>query len=464
MSYNEKYFDIYINMYKKARNLEKENRTDEALKIYLEILKKYSPIGTAYYERPAIILEKKKKYKEALEVCESAIQAINSNRFNADPIKFEKRIERLNRKINISSQPKTNKIKKQSKKNEVSQYRNNSIQHDNVELPNWYICVSFGKSTSPNYSKAVYMAKMAPKYLYDEVDSKPIHQAFFSADPNEYLAFIALYELVKDWKSSFVIINGNIVDRKIIGKLNYCYGDKCRSGNPRFCYGASDFTDNPFGCHRAQMHAYNDPWYSYGQIDNNGIFHVNKEIIKHEFIERVKPYRMCPSLNLDDILSNIEKLPNTINPRTDKNWQYRTYLRNGLQVQGVEPKDFGLVGKIEISLDDILNKSTDSDSQNKNSGCNYTQNENVSYIATNNKDTPPQNKGKLIRFILGTIFSLLIFPLLMIIPVLLIDNALLGTLVTLAMLYPSFKLGFKIGDKVFKKFKTKPKEQEKSSI
>ncbi|WP_206077353.1 hypothetical protein, partial [Porphyromonas levii] len=134
---------------------------------------------------------------------------------------------------------------------------------------------------------------MAPQYIENNVEGKIIYQSIYSENPNEYLQFIKLYELINKWKSCFVVINGQIVDRKIIGGLNYCYGDKCRSGNPDFCYGASYMTDNPFGCHRVQISRYNTPWWSFGIFDTFGIWHVDKEAILRRIIEYSQPYRLC---------------------------------------------------------------------------------------------------------------------------------------------------------------------------
>ena len=36
---------------------------------------------------------------------------------------------------------------------------NNAATQENVDFPNWYISISFGKSTSNNYDKAVALAK-----------------------------------------------------------------------------------------------------------------------------------------------------------------------------------------------------------------------------------------------------------------------------------------------------------------
>ena len=140
-----------------------------------------------------------------------------------------------------------------------------------AEYP-WRISISFSKARSANFDRALFLAQSAPEYT----ESNGVYQATYSAAPEEYLSFVKLYELVSGWKSAHVMINGHLVDRKIIGNINYCYGDRCRSGNPEFCFGASMFTANPFGCHRLQMSACNTPWVEFfGQLDT-GEYMLNK--------------------------------------------------------------------------------------------------------------------------------------------------------------------------------------------
>lgn len=110
------------------------------------------------------------------------------------------------------------------------------------------------------------------------------------------------------------------MDRKIIGGLNYCYGDKCRSGKPDFCFGASEMTDNPFGCHRLQISAFNHPWWSFGSYDSNGIWHVDKDAIWDRINQYSLPYKQCPSFSMQNIFLKFNSLPDKINPDSDNKW------------------------------------------------------------------------------------------------------------------------------------------------
>ncbi len=191
-----------------------------------------------------------------------------------------------------------------------------------IQFPGWHVSVSFGETKAAAYPQAVALARMAPEYREETVEDRLLHQAVYSHKPDEYLQFVKLYELVQGWKSVFVIINGQVVDRKIIGGLNYCYGDRCRSGDPDFCFGASRATDNPFGCHRLLLSASNHPWWSFGCWDDSGVWHIDKAAILARATAYAQPYRLCPVFDWQRVLDGISNLPSTINPARDTSWLY----------------------------------------------------------------------------------------------------------------------------------------------
>lgn len=183
---------------------------------------------------------------------------------------------------------------------------------------NWNIMISFGKSTSQNYDKAVYLAKNSNKYG-EQIENEIItHTATFSDSREDFLDFIVLYDIVSDWKSTVFVVNGEIVDKKTVGKLKYCYGDKCRSVKEDFCFGASYMTANPFGCHRLQVSATNNPWWGYYiQEDNHYRFDVDK------LIERVKrteaAFKYCPAFDVNYVREVAMQFPLII---TKKQYSY----------------------------------------------------------------------------------------------------------------------------------------------
>lgn len=88
-------WDIYSVMYDAARDLERQARPEEALDTYNAILLAFVPRGMAYYERPAILLERMRHYDEAIAICDRAIEVIEARLFHANAEPFRKRKARL---------------------------------------------------------------------------------------------------------------------------------------------------------------------------------------------------------------------------------------------------------------------------------------------------------------------------------------------------------------------------------
>lgn len=91
-------FERIFRTYNIARDFEKSGDVDAALSIYLDLLQDCPP-GMDYYVRPCIILEKKKSYELAIDICETAISNINAGYFSGDIAEIEHRKERLERKL-----------------------------------------------------------------------------------------------------------------------------------------------------------------------------------------------------------------------------------------------------------------------------------------------------------------------------------------------------------------------------
>lgn len=325
MEYKEKIRKEHSKLIDKGYALEKNGQFKEALEIYFDLIYNHKPIGRTFYKRPAILLEKLKEYEKAIEVCDLVLKNLNNfEKVDQEMAieEFTKRKERLLKKLSKSATESSNNIIKKN----VS-YTPNIINVEDtlskeIVYPDWYISISFGESKSQSFAQAVALAQMAPQFIINNVEGKKLYQAIYSDKPSEYLQFIKLYELVSNWKSCFVVLNGKIMDRKIIGKLNYCYGDKCRSGKSDFCYGASEMTENPFGCHRLQISSYNNPWTSFGQYDTSGVFHIDKIAIKNRIMDYSTPYLDCPCFSMDKVLEALDKLPNKINKTNNYNSSY----------------------------------------------------------------------------------------------------------------------------------------------
>jgi len=110
-----------FNLLQKAKRLEKIGNSSEALRVYLELHKDHTPNTFDAYERPIILLEKFKRYEEAINMCEKAIGLVNDGKISGTVERFEHRLERINEKVSTldhssSKKKKPEKSKKEKKK------------------------------------------------------------------------------------------------------------------------------------------------------------------------------------------------------------------------------------------------------------------------------------------------------------------------------------------------------------
>lgn len=108
---NQQQLSEMFKLVEKAKTMERIGNENKALEIYLDLLENYTPNTSDAYERPAIILEKKKRFDEALKICEHAIELINDNKLGGTVSKFEKRIEKLKERMKTEA-PVQNEKKK----------------------------------------------------------------------------------------------------------------------------------------------------------------------------------------------------------------------------------------------------------------------------------------------------------------------------------------------------------------
>lgn len=177
---------------------------------------------------------------------------------------------------------------------------NYPIQRIAAGQSEWRLHMAFGVSHSPNYEKAVKLARGFRSYRQTGHGKALNHVITIGCGREEFLRFIILYEMVKGWRSTLFSINDELVDPKTIGTINFCYGDKCRSVKEEFCFGASAFTANPFGCHRLQISQYNRPWWSFYLQKGKG-YTLDEARLSRRIQRTHEAYRHCPAFDLDYI-------------------------------------------------------------------------------------------------------------------------------------------------------------------
>lgn len=186
--------------------------------------------------------------------------------------------------------------------------------------------VIFGQSTSPNFNKAFEICKNIPSFTVEGEGKQAKYKIMLPI--TEVDLIINLFDLVGSWKSSQMLINGHAATKK---NLTYygvgCYRNRQKAyKHEQFCFGEKEYEANIWGCKRLNMaiNEWGGGWLDYGQFDKLGIWHFDKDRIKHELELALKENELCPVLDRRKVLETLDKLPSSINPKKDSNWQYRT--------------------------------------------------------------------------------------------------------------------------------------------
>lgn len=186
--------------------------------------------------------------------------------------------------------------------------------------------ISFGCSTSANYLKAVDICKKNPSYIESGEGKNLNHKILLPITEVELISNI--YDLVGSWKSSQMLINGHTSTKKDLTYYGVgCFRNRQKAYKPeQYCFGESDYEANIWGCKRLNMPIYEcgGGWLDYGNFDKSGVWYFDKNKIKHEVELAIKENELCPVLNRVRIIETLEKIPDSINPQTDKNWEYVT--------------------------------------------------------------------------------------------------------------------------------------------
>lgn len=186
--------------------------------------------------------------------------------------------------------------------------------------------IAFGKSSSAQYPRAVEICRKVPSYT--EVIEGPALSHRIVLPITEVELLINVWELVGNWKSSRMLIDGQPASKSdlVYGGVG-CFRSRQRAFKPeQYCFGEKAHDANIWGCKRLGMPVpeWGGGWLDFGTMDRKGVWHFDKERIRQELEAGLHEHRLCPVLDRTKALETLKKLPDTINPKVDKRWKYRT--------------------------------------------------------------------------------------------------------------------------------------------
>lgn len=235
------------------------------------------------------------------------------------------------------------------------------------------LMVKFGKSTSQNYAYAVEFASKFDTYEVNNGEEKNVtHTVVFS--PEQINNFFDLYDLVGRWKSCSIYIDGELIPPGKV-KFLWCFREREKSYNKKeYCYGRDNgYSINNFGCRETRVEVYS--WHGlkgYGTMDRQGVFHVNKDKLRHDIYKNIDDFKMCPALNLTTIEKGIDEIPERIDPKQNRDWEYVTDYDDGKEIAvAVRKKDkkSGAVIKDHNEIKIDLSEIASTRQASKSTGC-----------------------------------------------------------------------------------------------
>jgi hypothetical protein len=184
--------------------------------------------------------------------------------------------------------------------------------------------ISFGQSSSASFQPALEMCRRLPTFVATGEGSSARYT--FTLPISEIELLINIYELVGSWKSSRMLINGLAATKSaLVYHGAGCYRDQLKAYDKRmFCFGEKEYDLNIWGCKRLGMSLLWGEWLKSGRMDRQGVWTFDKDRIGHDLEIAIHEVALCPVLNKIRIKETLEKLPDTVDPKVDKHWQYWT--------------------------------------------------------------------------------------------------------------------------------------------
>ena len=194
------------------------------------------------------------------------------------------------------------------------------------------VILSFGHSTSHHYKRVVEICEKIPSYSKSGEEKDIRHEVTLPI--TEINLVLTIYNQIENWKSASMLINGRSSTRGDINASGMaCYQQRQHSRNiEQYCYvGAYNREDNIWGCRNLHMptREWGEGWLSDGWMDQDGIWHFDKNKIRANLMAQSKRCEWCPVFNMARVLQQLEKIPSEINPRVDPDWEYRTTMEQG---------------------------------------------------------------------------------------------------------------------------------------
>jgi len=198
--------------------------------------------------------------------------------------------------------------------------------------------ISFSKSSSINYRKAVVLAKKFSTYNADK-DNPDFHRITISLQElrKKYNTFCSIWSFIQSWKSSRILVNGKSIDLAEVNKyltILQCNEDYKNSVIPQnHCKINGHQTG--FNCKHLREIDLSTPesslyyssrfsyWFQFGSFNESGQWVIDKQMIKDAILREVelKKVMLCEVFDSKNIDLALNKLQDIIDVENSDSWE-----------------------------------------------------------------------------------------------------------------------------------------------
>ncbi len=188
--------------------------------------------------------------------------------------------------------------------------------------------VSFRLKSEGVLGRAASVASRHPSYRVEGANGTA--RAMVDLDlPSDWRPLEDFSRLLRTEKSAEYLADGGPIEGDELFAGLKCFFRKQRSdaSSKDWCTPRSLEGRQLFPC--KQVHVYDNDyltsksWYAFGEMDENGVFGVDKEAITERVLTDLGPCVRCPILDLDTTADIVARLPERIDPNKDEGWRYK---------------------------------------------------------------------------------------------------------------------------------------------
>jgi transitional endoplasmic reticulum ATPase len=218
--------------------------------------------------------------------------------------------------------------------------------------------ISFGRSSSSQFVRAVRLAASLPGYRVGGEGRDVSHHVALevSLDDASWEKLARLIHLIAGWRSASVEVDGRAISpRKLlrsVDPIKNCYGRKLKHAvGDHYCSGKNTPTGEAscFGCRLCRgvsrggpsFSRRRQPWTEWGTLsDKLDAFHVDKEAIFQVLQQEAREEAcvLCPAFTFKRVRGDVDELPDTITLDKDSPYEVRYSEWNPGKALGIQRK------------------------------------------------------------------------------------------------------------------------------